>query len=59
VLLENRAVPTFARRIARRNFSYEEAPPARRPIADAAGYSLADLDSFFREMMIESQARDK
>jgi 2-oxoglutarate ferredoxin oxidoreductase subunit beta len=53
VFLENRAVPTFARRIARRNASYETAPPARRSIADAEGRSVADLGDLFREMMIE------
>jgi 2-oxoglutarate ferredoxin oxidoreductase subunit beta len=58
VLLENRAVPTFAHRIAQRNVSYQEAPPARRPIADAEGWSVADLDGFFEELTIESQARD-
>jgi 2-oxoglutarate ferredoxin oxidoreductase subunit beta len=57
VLLENRAVPTFAQRIARRNANYEEAPPARRTVADGAGRSVADLDGLFEEMMIESQAR--
>ncbi len=53
VLLENRAVPTFARRIARRNASYETAPPAQRPIADEAGRPVADLSAFYQEMMVE------
>jgi 2-oxoglutarate ferredoxin oxidoreductase subunit beta len=48
VLLENRAVSTFTRR----NASYQEAPPARRPIADGEGRSVADLDSLSKEMMI-------
>jgi 2-oxoglutarate ferredoxin oxidoreductase subunit beta len=52
VFLDNRAVPTFAQRIARRNASYETAPPARRPIADAEGRPVVDLKDFLSEMMI-------
>ena len=52
VLLENRSVPAFAQRIARRNASYGTAPPALRPIAGAEGRPLADLGDFFGEMMI-------
>jgi 2-oxoglutarate ferredoxin oxidoreductase subunit beta len=44
VLLENRNPSTFARRLARRSATYEEAPPARRPIADEQGRPVADLD---------------
>jgi 2-oxoglutarate ferredoxin oxidoreductase subunit beta len=54
VLLENRTVPTFAQRLARRSASYDTAPPALRPIADAQGRPTADLNPFFKEMMIES-----
>ena len=52
VLLENRTVPTFAQRIARRNASYETAPPAQRPIADEAGRPVADLTAFYQEMKV-------
>lgn len=53
VLLENRAVPSFAQRLARRSESYDAAPPALRLIADAEGRPVVDLAPFFREMMIE------
>jgi 2-oxoglutarate ferredoxin oxidoreductase subunit beta len=53
VLLENRTVPTFARRIAERNASYGTAPPALRPIADKTGRPTADLAGFFKERMID------
>jgi 2-oxoglutarate ferredoxin oxidoreductase subunit beta len=52
VLLENRSVPTFARRIARRNATYGTAPPALRLIADQDGRPVADLSAFFGEMMV-------
>ncbi|MGD2039339.1 MAG: thiamine pyrophosphate-dependent enzyme [Anaerolineae bacterium] len=53
VFLENRAVPTFAQRLTRRSASYDQAPPAHRPIADAEGRPTADLNPFYKEMMIE------
>jgi 2-oxoglutarate ferredoxin oxidoreductase subunit beta len=55
VLLENRAVPTFEQRLARRSPSYEAVPPALRPIADEAGRPVVDLRRFFAEMMIHGQ----
>jgi 2-oxoglutarate ferredoxin oxidoreductase subunit beta len=57
VLLENRAVPTFAQRIAQRSANYEEAPPAGRSIADAEGHPVVVLDRFLEEMMVEPVAR--
>ena len=52
ILLENRSVPTFSQRLALRTESYGEVPPARRPIADAEGRSLADLSGFLAEMTV-------
>lgn len=52
VLLQNRSVPTYERRLARRNASYASAPPALRPIADAEGRPVADLGDFVGGMMI-------
>ncbi len=54
VLLENRWVPTFSRRLAERNASYATTPPALRPIADGKGRSVADLGAFFSEKMVET-----
>jgi len=52
VLLENRNPSTFARRLAGRSATYEDAPPARRPIADQEGRPLADLDQVLAEFVV-------
>jgi 2-oxoglutarate/2-oxoacid ferredoxin oxidoreductase subunit beta len=53
VLLENRNPSTFARRLGGRNATYEEAPPARRPIADGEGRPLADLAPVLAEFEVK------
>jgi 2-oxoglutarate ferredoxin oxidoreductase subunit beta len=52
VLLEKPALSTFEQRLAARMPSYRQAPPARRPIADAQGRPLTDLSSIFAELAI-------
>ena len=54
VLLVNRNVSTFEERIAQRIPDYRSAPPAKRPIADDEGRSVAVLDAFFEELAVES-----
>ncbi len=54
VLLVNRNVSTFEERIAQRIPDYRSAPPAKRPIADDEGRSVAMLDAFFEELAVES-----
>jgi len=54
ILLVNRNVSTFEERIAERIPDYRSAPPAKRPIADHAGRSVAVLDTFFEELAVES-----
>jgi len=54
VLLVNRNVSTFEERIAQRIPDYRSAPPAKRPIADDEGHSVAVLDAFFEELAVES-----
>jgi 2-oxoglutarate ferredoxin oxidoreductase subunit beta len=55
VLLENRNPSTFGRRLGRRSATYEEAPPARRPIADERGRPLADLGPVLAEFKVSPQ----
>jgi 2-oxoglutarate ferredoxin oxidoreductase subunit beta len=52
VLLEKRALPTFEQRIAARNPSYHNAPPARRLVADEHGHPTTDLRAIFAELAL-------
>lgn len=52
VFLVNHSVSTFAARIARQTPSYDEAPPARRIIADAQGRPTADLSPLLAELTV-------
>ncbi len=53
VLLVNRNISTFEERLAERIPGYPASSPAKRPIADGEGQSVAVLDAFFAELAVE------